>query len=128
MGVRVGSVKRDRLGASGCSGVGAQPRAETGWRTQARLVRPLLKIHYRGFIVLARYRRDLDVDRQFQPPQPLARVFLSSYGRYRTEMDRGHDVPGLHTRREHDYHAERIELDAAEDRRASFCVGAPAHS
>ena len=43
-------------------------------------------------------------------------------------MDREHDVPGLHTRWEHEYHAERIDLDAAEDRRASFRVEAPAHS
>ena len=43
-------------------------------------------------------------------------------------MDREHDVPGLHARREHQNHAQRIDLDAAEDRRAIFRVGAPAHS
>ena len=91
-------------------------------------MRPTFEIHYRGFILLARSRRDLDVDRQFKPPRPLARVFLSSYGRYRTEIDQGHDVLGLHARREHEHRTQRIDLDAGEDRQASFRVGAPAHS
>ena len=116
-GVRVGSIKRDRLGA-GAQGL-VQPQAERGWHTQAtrRLVKPFLKVHYRGFIncIGKISPRDLDVDQQFQPPRPLARVFFKQllYGRYRAEMDREHSAPGLHTRREHEYHAKRNDLACA---------------
>ena len=61
-------------------------------------------------------------------PMSVGRVFLSSYGRYRTEIDQRHDVLGLHARREHEHRTQRIDLDAGEDRRASFRVGAPAQS
>jgi len=91
-------------------------------------VGPFIQIDYRSKIHWQGLAETFMLTGSSSLPDLWPEFFLSSYGRYRTEIDQGHDVLGLHARREHEHRTQRIDLDAGEDRQASFRVGAPAHS